>query len=50
LKRTLETAEGKRIPNRRATELIGNLVKGGFFVKEDGRYRVADPLLAVALS
>jgi len=50
LKRTLEAKEGKKIPNRRVTELIGNLVKGGFFVKENGRYRIADPLLAAALS
>jgi len=50
LKRTLEAKEGKKIPNRRVTELIENLVKGGFFVKENGRYRIADPLLAAALS
>jgi AAA+ ATPase superfamily predicted ATPase len=50
LKRALEASEGKRISNRRVSELIGNLVKGGFLLKENGKYRIADPLLAVALS
>jgi AAA+ ATPase superfamily predicted ATPase len=50
LKKTLEASEGKKISNKRVTELINNLVKGGFFVKEGERYRIADPLLAAAFS
>ena len=46
LKRSLQAEEGKRIPDRRISDLLGNLVKGGFLKKnESGAYSIIDPLL-----
>ncbi|MEM2481061.1 MAG: ATP-binding protein [Candidatus Hadarchaeales archaeon] len=50
LKRDLELEERKKISNNVFSDLVDNLVRGGFLEKnEDGTYSIADPLLGHAI-
>jgi AAA+ ATPase superfamily predicted ATPase len=50
LKRDLELGERKHIADNVFSDLVENLVKGGFLAKnEDGTYSVSDPILTHAL-
>jgi uncharacterized protein len=48
LKRAVETEEGRTVNDRNLTELISNLVKGGFVEKKDDSYLISDPMLIEA--
>jgi AAA+ ATPase superfamily predicted ATPase len=49
LKVNLERTEGKKITDKRFSELLQNLVKANFLDKKNEEYSVSDPLLARAL-
>lgn len=49
LKKDLELGEGKKIPNNVFTDLVNNLIKGGFVEKNGDYYSLADPLLGHAV-
>jgi len=46
IKSYLEVREGKRLNDRKVTELIDALLKAGFVESTDGQYTISDPLLA----
>ena len=49
IKRFVENAEGRTVPDFTFNQLLSNLVKGGFVEKTpEGSYRIADPILQVA--
>jgi AAA+ ATPase superfamily predicted ATPase len=50
IKTFLEIEEGKEIDGSNLADLLENLVKFGFVEKEEGVYRIADPVLKNALS
>ena len=49
IKRGLETSEGVEIDGSSFTDLINAMVKMGFVEKQNGLYRIADPVLQYAL-
>ncbi len=49
LKRCLETSVGRRFNNAQFTRYVRELIDYGFVVKENGVYRLADPLIAYAV-
>lgn len=46
IKTFLEVKEGKRLNDRKVTELIDALLKAGFIETANGQYTISDPLLA----
>ncbi|MEM0013676.1 MAG: ATP-binding protein [Saccharolobus sp.] len=49
-KNAIEAKEGTRIDDKRFTELLNNLVKASFLVKEGEVYKPADVMISVAFS
>ncbi|MBS7645917.1 ATP-binding protein [Candidatus Bathyarchaeota archaeon] len=49
LKLALQAVEGRRINDRNFTAILKSLLESGFLTREDGKYRISDPILRHAL-